>query len=461
MPDLADDAQADDVCTTLAQLPTEVLQHLLLGGLHDAAIVDDLVAGRLSLAKALAAVAPIKHNLYWLAWLGLYPYRPDAPIVMAIEALLADGAAFQQSLSHLVATFWQEAFAATWAQLLPQFTRSVADMQLALANQSLSDFARQAGLLADLDENRQVLAALRGGYQVAFSQIGACTLLPSPSTTAGIGPPSIAHQGSMPSFPTPIPLPEIAGMISQAPVLAPGVDLPVIFKALGDPTQIRPRRPHRRFRPVRSSWPRRSEFCKPTISHHVSLLRLAGLLHEQQQQGQVLLSVRREVLETLSTQLLRQLALLNPIIHQEFTMPQSLIPISDQAVDAATYYYDGDYPSALFSRYPENCDAVTPFQGIAHDVDRYLALAAELDGPVLEICCGTGRVAIPLAAAGHAVTGVDRSAAQLAQCRQNLGRVSPAVAEHLQLVEQDSHHPRLAATRLRPDHPFQQPAVHS
>ena len=42
------------------------------------------------------------------------------------------------------------------------------------------------------------------------------------------------------------------------------------------------------------------------------------------------------------------------------------------------------------------------------DLDMYLALAAAHDGPVLELAAGSGRISVPLAAAGHDVTGVDR-----------------------------------------------------
>ena len=37
----------------------------------------------------------------------------------------------------------------------------------------------------------------------------------------------------------------------------------------------------------------------------------------------------------------------------------------------------------------------------------YAALARETGGPVLEIACGTGRVGIPIARLGYAVTGLD------------------------------------------------------
>ena len=41
------------------------------------------------------------------------------------------------------------------------------------------------------------------------------------------------------------------------------------------------------------------------------------------------------------------------------------------------------------------------------DLPFWQALAAEQPGPILELGCGTGRVLLPLQAAGHAVTGLD------------------------------------------------------
>jgi SAM-dependent methyltransferase len=55
---------------------------------------------------------------------------------------------------------------------------------------------------------------------------------------------------------------------------------------------------------------------------------------------------------------------------------------------------------------------------VTDDIPLYRRLAAESDGPVLEMACGTGRVAIPLALDGHDVTGVDVSASMLRHARQ-------------------------------------------
>ena len=48
----------------------------------------------------------------------------------------------------------------------------------------------------------------------------------------------------------------------------------------------------------------------------------------------------------------------------------------------------------------------------------YSALAQETGGPVLEIACGTGRVSIPIARLGFAVTGLDIVSGMLAQARR-------------------------------------------
>jgi SAM-dependent methyltransferase len=53
------------------------------------------------------------------------------------------------------------------------------------------------------------------------------------------------------------------------------------------------------------------------------------------------------------------------------------------------------------------------------DIGLWLSFAGRTDRPVLEAGCGTGRIALALAAAGHAVTGIDPSAAMLARAREN------------------------------------------
>jgi len=66
-------------------------------------------------------------------------------------------------------------------------------------------------------------------------------------------------------------------------------------------------------------------------------------------------------------------------------------------------------------------------------IDWFRAIARRTGGPILELGCGTGRVAIPLAQDGHEVVGLDRSAAMLARAEKNARRDGVS----LRLVEGD------------------------
>lgn len=105
--------------------------------------------------------------------------------------------------------------------------------------------------------------------------------------------------------------------------------------------------------------------------------------------------------------------------------------------DASFEYYDGDYPSQDHGPFPENFDETTKFQGLAFDVSRYKEIASEQGGPILELCCGTGRVAIPLAQEGFEVTGVDISENFLGQFRAKLERQDADLRRQITLVQQD------------------------
>jgi SAM-dependent methyltransferase len=55
---------------------------------------------------------------------------------------------------------------------------------------------------------------------------------------------------------------------------------------------------------------------------------------------------------------------------------------------------------------------------LAHDVDFYLGLARAAKGPVLDLCCGTGRILLKILQAGIDAEGADLSPAMLATLRQ-------------------------------------------
>jgi len=77
------------------------------------------------------------------------------------------------------------------------------------------------------------------------------------------------------------------------------------------------------------------------------------------------------------------------------------------------------------------------------DLDLYLALAGRTGGPILELAVGSGRLAVPLAADGHDVTGVDLDPAMLARARRAADDAGNATARRIRLVEGDARTIRL------------------
>jgi ubiquinone/menaquinone biosynthesis C-methylase UbiE len=72
------------------------------------------------------------------------------------------------------------------------------------------------------------------------------------------------------------------------------------------------------------------------------------------------------------------------------------------------------------------------------DVPFWRNLAVHAGGAVLELGCGTGRISLPLAKAGVALVGIDRSAPMLDRARKRLRRAR--LTDRVQLVRGDIRH---------------------
>ena len=84
---------------------------------------------------------------------------------------------------------------------------------------------------------------------------------------------------------------------------------------------------------------------------------------------------------------------------------------------------------------PERYEA--EIAGISEDQRWYLRRATELGGPVLELGCGTGRILLPIAAAGVPIDGLDSSPAMLDAARGRLLTAARDVALRVNLFEGD------------------------
>jgi SAM-dependent methyltransferase len=87
----------------------------------------------------------------------------------------------------------------------------------------------------------------------------------------------------------------------------------------------------------------------------------------------------------------------------------------------------------IFDRFARFYDE--DYRNYSDDVDAIVHLAQEMDGPVLELGCGTGRLLLPLSLSGLPVTGVDISPALLEQARAKLATMPQG--DNVALVQGD------------------------
>ncbi len=80
---------------------------------------------------------------------------------------------------------------------------------------------------------------------------------------------------------------------------------------------------------------------------------------------------------------------------------------------------------------------LTPTYGTRPDVAFFVEEAVAARGKVLEVGCGTGRILLPTARAGVAITGLDLSARMLDACRKRVSNEPPEVRARITLVGGD------------------------
>jgi DNA-binding transcriptional ArsR family regulator len=281
----------------LARVPEEEFRRRLLGGvLHEPRTVNALLkSGSSGLTRGLGTTSPKKRE--WLAFVGLYPPRHDSSLFIALRLLLDDTPAFRASLIQALDAFWSKAFEPLWNAARRDLLLSIERRRRLLSSVTFAEFARDTLLRVDVRGDE--LRAVRGGYRIAFDAIRECRFVPSLFNDRRYWHAYDTKDGAIVHFPyfePALALPEDADRVGS-----PEVDPALVFRALGDATRyamatLLARRPMAAIELTRAL-----SLSKPTVSHHVAVLREAGLLRETPANGSINLSLRREVLEQLSS----------------------------------------------------------------------------------------------------------------------------------------------------------------
>lgn len=96
----------------------------------------------------------------------------------------------------------------------------------------------------------------------------------------------------------------------------------------------------------------------------------------------------------------------------------------------ADYYGDGTWYDAEYVH-------------VGGDIPYYVQVAADTNGAILELACGTGRLTIPMAEAGASVHGIDNAPAMVARAEEKRIALPPGDQERLSFEVADMRTARL------------------
>jgi DNA-binding transcriptional ArsR family regulator len=299
------DPSFDEMIHIIRTRSDESFQRAVLSGVfRGAGVVDDLVTKRMTLRSAVAAESARQNAL--MSFVGLTPFRPGQAAATAFERIVSTPKDYRNDLADVLEVFWDSAFTSTWKSLEPRMQQRAAGMREEFGRGSVAAFANEERLPVVFDEHSRMVTSSRGAKLFSFKSLRAIHFLPSAFNDSRFWGAYTDKSGSTKLY---FPIFDAAlldGLIARPQtrtVSRPASDLdPALgFRALGDTTRYA-------MASLLAKSPRTSvelakEFkvSKATISHHVQLLRGAGLLDERQTEHGVVLTIDRGALESLST----------------------------------------------------------------------------------------------------------------------------------------------------------------
>jgi DNA-binding transcriptional ArsR family regulator len=287
--------------SALQRISSQSLQKILFEGVfHEPDPVKHLLSGKFDLNQTITQVSRKKRE--WLAFIGLYPPRKTAPLFKGLEMLLRTPADFLKIVVELINIFWEKEFKETWNQISKKLEHSKEEKERLFQSCTFQEFANLALLRVELDERKEQLRAVRGGYVLPVKYLSNAIILPSAFndkrhwTCYDQDPTKVT--AFFPYFDPSISLSWISKSSSESS--EPELDPALIFKALGDTTRYAMVSLIAKEPLTSSDLAKTLSLTRPTVSHHIHVLREAGLIDEKVQGNALLLSLRKEVFESLS-----------------------------------------------------------------------------------------------------------------------------------------------------------------
>lgn len=263
---------------------------VLAGVFKTQGAVDGLMSGRTTLADTVDIESRSQEKL--LTFLGLYPFGKRSGSTAAFERIVSSAGEYRESVVAVLQGFWDAEFNEAWERLEPELSSSARTMRREIEKAGIATFAEQRSLpLAITDDS---IVPIRGGASTAMSSVNGFYILPSVFNISRLWAAYSDSQKRTRYF-----IPIVDAGVSPTPRV--DINPALIFRALGDTTRYAIASTIAHTPQTSVELARAFKVSKPTISHHVQLLRSAGLIDEEPGENGVVLSLNRQVLESVSS----------------------------------------------------------------------------------------------------------------------------------------------------------------
>jgi len=293
-----------EILKAYAEIDPERFRYVVAEGiLHTPEAVHDLIAGRTTLKQAVETFPEDRQA--WLAFMGLFPFEADAPVPRFLARLVSDPEVIRDEVVRMLSEFWDYVFEDTWSSMFASMTTSLATLERTIPSCSITEIADRTLLSIEVNEADRYIAAATGNYRLPFDKIERLHFLPSAFNIDRLwaafededtGKTTVVFPYYDPS----VVMTEPDG--ATRPASSPQFEPAMVFRALGNATRLAMIEKLACEPMTGTELARRMDLTKATVSHHVRLLRLAELLDEEREGSSATLSVRRQTIESLSTQ---------------------------------------------------------------------------------------------------------------------------------------------------------------
>ena len=279
-----------EMIAEMREMKPDVFQRSVLSGVFKKpGSVDSLLSKKDNLAATVQAEAASQERL--LALLGLLPFSERTRSAITFGRLVNDVDGYRDEVVSLLVTFWGSGFAETWRSLEPQMRDLAKNLRQSVTLQGPKDFARAAGLPIAISPT--AVRSLRGASAFARSAVTGVHVIPSAFNTANLW---AAYEDASGHWRIFIPLLDV----TLSPDTKMSINPALVFNTLGDTTRYAIASAIAKKAMTSVELARMFGVSKPTISHHVQLLRSAGLLEETHTENGIVLALNRRVLERSS-----------------------------------------------------------------------------------------------------------------------------------------------------------------